>query len=63
MKDRTHEIARNRWYDGYQRALAGMADKFFDKKTGTGISTNEHLTEELHKPVTKRFKTRKVYAR
>ena len=32
MKDRTYEIARNRGYDGYQRALASMVYKVFDKK-------------------------------
>ena len=38
--------------DGYQRALARMVDKFFDKKTGSGINLNGQLAEELHKPVT-----------
>ena len=33
LKDRAYEIARNRNYDGYQRALARMVYKFFDKKT------------------------------
>ena len=47
----------------YQRALASMVYKFFDKKTRSGINANEQLAEELHKPVTKRFKRRKVYAR
>ena len=55
LKDRAYEIARNHGYDGYQRALASMVDKFFDKKTGSGINLNEHLAEELHKPVTKIF--------
>ena len=27
------------------------------------VSVNEHLVEELHKPVIKKFKKRKVYAR
>ena len=40
-----------------------MVFKFFDKKIGSGISANEKLTEELHKPVTKIFKRRKFYAR
>ena len=40
-----------------------MVYKFFDKKTGSGISVNEQLAEELHKPVIKKFKRRKVYAR
>ena len=50
-------------YDGYQRALASMVYKFFDKKTGSRISVNEQLAEELHKPVSKKFKRRKVYAK
>ena len=69
MKDTAYEIARNRNYDGCQRALASMAYKFFDKKTGSGtiatnkarINVNEQLAEELHKPVTNKFKKRKVY--
>ena len=36
---------------------------FFEKKTGSGISVNEQLAEELHKPVIKKFKKRKVYVR
>ena len=63
MKDRGYEIARNRGYDGYQRALASMIYRVFDKKTGSGISVNEQLAEELHKPITKKFKRRKVYAK
>ena len=71
LKYRAHEIARNRKYDGYQIALASIVYNFLDKKTGSGaiakrkagISINEQLAEELHKPVTKKFKRRKVYAR
>ena len=40
-----------------------MVYKCFNKKTVSGASVNEHLAEELHKPVTKKFKRRKVYAR
>ena len=68
------EIARNckkLQIDGYQRALRGMVYKFFDRKTGSGAiakskagaSVNEQLAEELSKPVNKKFKIRKVYAR
>ena len=71
LKDTAYEIARNPAYDGYQKALASMANKFFDKKTGSGatatskagISVNEQLAVKLHKLVTKKFKRRKVYAR
>ena len=54
MKGRAYEIAGNRGHDGYQRALASMVYKFFDKKTGSRASVNEQLAEELHKPVTKK---------
>ena len=60
LKDRADEIARNRNYDGYQRALASMVYKFFDKKLGLRINLNEQLAEQLHEPVIKKFKSRKV---
>ena len=47
LKYRTYEIAWNRKYDGCQRALASMVCKFFDKKTGSGGSLNEQLSEKL----------------
>ena len=70
-KDRPFQIAWNCNYDGYQRALAIMVYKFFDKKTAlgaiatnkAGISVNEQLDKNLHQPVIKKFKRRKVYER
>ena len=61
LKDRAHEIARNRNYDGYQRT-ASMVSKSFDKKTRSGAivankagaSVNKELAEELHKSVVKK---------
>ena len=53
LKDRVFEIATNCNYDRYQRALASMVYKFFDKKTGLGVSVNGQLAEELHKQVIK----------
>ena len=38
-----------------------MVYKFFDKKTGSGVSVNEQLSQELHKPEIKKFKRIKVY--
>ena len=40
-----------------------MVYKIFDEKTGSGISVNEQLAEELHKPIIKKLKRRKVYTR
>ena len=53
LKGRAFEIATNCNYDGYQRALASMVYKFFDKKTGSGVSVNGQLEEELHEQVIK----------
>ena len=36
-----------------------MVYKFFDKKTGSGISANEQLAKELYKPVIKKLKEEK----
>ena len=63
LKDRAYEISRNCKYDGYQRTLASMLYKFFDQKTGSGVSVNEQVAEEVHKPVIEKFKRRKIYAR
>ena len=63
LRDRAYEIAKYRFYDGYQRAVSSMVDTFFDKKTGSRINVKEQLAEELHKPVIKRFKRRKVNGR
>ena len=35
----------------------------FDKKIGSGVSVNEQVAEELHKPLNEKFKRRKVYTR
>ena len=65
MEDRAYEIAINRNYDWNQRTLARMLYIFFffDKKKRSGVSVNEQLTEELHEPVTKKFKRKKIYVR
>ena len=40
-----------------------MVYQFCDKKTGSRVNINEQLVQELHKPVTKKMRRRKVYAR
>ena len=41
LKNKAFEIASNPKYDGYQRGLASMVYKFFDKKSkGSGIKQN-----------------------
>ena len=70
LRDKAFNIAKNPKYDGYQRRLASLVYKFFDKKTkGNGVTLanksipqNEQLAEELHKPIIQKFNKRKVYA-
>ena len=66
LRDKAFEITSNPKHDGYQRGLASMVYKFFDKKSakGIGINTisNQQLADELHKPIIRKFKRRKVYS-
>ena len=63
LRDKAYNIASNPEYDGYQRGLASMVYKLFDKKSmGSGIASTLILTDELHKPVIKKFNKRKVYS-
>ena len=65
LRDKAYDIASNPEYDGYQRGLASMVYKFFDKKsTGSGIARHSSsiLADELHKPVIKKIEKRKVYS-
>ena len=74
LRDKAYNIASNPEYDGYQRGLASMGYKYFDKKSmGSGIMKNTTkssslersssiLADELHKPVIKKFEKRKVYS-
>ena len=61
LRDKAFNIAKNPKHDGYQRGLASMIYKFFDKKSkesGVNIPSefNEQLAEELHKPIIRKFK-------
>ena len=63
LRDKAFRIASDPNYDGYQRGLASMVYKFFDKKSsGSGIvnEPNYQLANELHKPAIRKFKKRKV---
>ena len=66
LRDKAFNIAKNCKYDEYQRRLASMVYKVFDKKsTGSGIANepNYQLENELHKTIVRKFKKRKVYSR
>ena len=65
LRDKAFNITKNRKYDGYQRGLASMLFKFFDKKTyGSAVKneniSNKELAEELHKPIIRKFEKRNV---
>ena len=61
LRDKAFNIAKNPKYDGYQRGLASMIYKFFDKKSkDSGVAYNEikqhlQLVKELHKPIITNF--------
>ena len=74
LRNKAFKIANDQKYDGYQRGLASMVYKSFDKNSkgsGRPLSSasqlannkeNMQLTDELHKPIIRKFKKRKVYS-
>ena len=71
LKVKAFKIATYPKYDGYQRGLASMVYRFFDKKSasldrskGSGIinEPNYQLVNQLHKTIIRKFKKRKVYS-
>ena len=66
MRNKAFKITGDQKYDGYQRRLASMVNKFFDKKSqGSGLANNNEniqLADELHKPVIRKFRNRNVYS-
>ena len=68
LRYKAFTIASDPKYDGYQRGLASMVYKFFDKKSalpnkfiGSGIANepNYQLANELHKPIIQKKKFKK----
>ena len=73
MKDKALNIAKNPKYDDYQRGLASIVNKFFDKKSAllpdksvssSGVVNNEikqnlQLAEELYKAIIRKLKKKK----
>ena len=66
LRDKAFKIASDQKYDGYQRGLALVVHKFFDKTSqGSSLASNKEniqLADELHKPIIRKFKKRKVYS-
>ena len=65
LRDKAFNIAKDPKHDGYQRGLASMVYKFFDKKASCGtikyeLIFNKELAEQSLKPIIKKFEKRKV---
>ena len=73
LRDKAFNIAKNPTYGPYQRGLASMVNKCFDKTTSCSVIKNENishqrilglamreLAEELHKPIITKFEKRKI---
>ena len=65
LRDKVFKIASDPKYDGYQRGLASMVYKFFDKKkyswSGVANELNYQLVNEPHRQIIRKFKKRKSY--
>ena len=75
LRNKAFNIAKNPKYDGYQRGLASMVYKCFDKKSkGSDINDKikqnqrsldlaaHQLAKELYKPIIRNLKKRTVYS-
>ena len=73
LRDKAFKFASDQEYDGYQRGLASIVYKFFDKtSSGIGIATslanktatepNYKLANELYQQIIRKFKRLKVYS-
>ena len=59
LRDKVFKIASDPKYDGYQRGLASMVYKFFDKKSSGGAikaEPNYQLVNELHRQIMRKIK-------
>ena len=68
LRDKAFKTASDPKYSGYQRGLASIIYKFFDKKSaslnifsGSGIvnERNYQLANELHRPIIRKLKKEK----
>ena len=66
LKNKAFNIAKDPNYDGYQRGLASLIYKFFNKQTASSgvnsIAQNEKLADEIYKPIIRKFEKRKVHS-
>ena len=58
LKDKAFKIVNDPKQDGYERGLASMVYKLFEKKSSGSGNVNEpnyQLENELHKPIIRKF--------
>ena len=68
LRDKAFKTSSSPNYHGYQRGLVSMVYKFFDKTSAGSVAmlTNKsvpnqlQLSNELHQPITRKFKRRRV---
>ena len=59
LRDKAFKIESDPKYDGYQRGLASIVYKFFDKissRSGVDAEPNNQLANELHRQIIRKFK-------
>ena len=64
LRDKAFKVACDSKYDGYQRGLAWMVYRFFDKNSrGSGVASepNYQLENEVPRQTIRKFKKRKVH--
>ena len=64
LRDKAHNVAKNLKYQEYQRGIAAMVYRFFDRKISGSDNKNENISnqeiaEELHTPIIKNIKSKK----
>ena len=64
LRDKVFKIASGPKYDCYQRGLASLVYKVFDKKSsrsGVANKSSYQLADELHRHIIRKVKRQKVY--
>ena len=67
LRDKAFKNGSDQKYDGHHRGSASMVYNFFDKNSQgrwlvNNSKENVQLANELHKPIIKKFRKRKVYS-
>ena len=62
LRDKAFNIAKNPKCDEFERGLASMVYKFFDKNSKIyGIIQNQQLAEEMQKSIIRNFEKKNIH--